>query len=220
MKPRKHIFLSFICSLASMLQPLSVFAGQNTTAVDTVNIADWEEHLFTGQTHYSVEASIDPGVIKASCINTASALYQKKIVNVLETPVLQWSWRVEAVHTQLQEKEKSGDDYPARVYVVYKPSRLTPWRTLAINYVWSNNQDVGSVWPNAFTNNAIMVALQSGNPDSSQAWKHEARNVKRDFKEFFDIDLDTIDGVAIMTDCDNAGLSMTGFYKNIRFASE
>lgn len=177
----------------------------------------WKPYVFKGETKYE---ELSEGTLHASCTDTASAFYQEKVVDLLKTPVLQWSWKVEGVHPQLLEREKSGDDYPARVYVVYTPSRLMPWRTLAIDYVWSNNQKIGSVWPNAFTKNAVMVALQSGKPQSGHEWKHESRNVKQDFKEFFDIDLDTIDGVAIMTDCDNAGLPMTGFYKNIYFSSE
>ncbi|MGB4056692.1 MAG: DUF3047 domain-containing protein [Alphaproteobacteria bacterium] len=215
----RQILISLLL-LGAMFLPESGFAGQNGKTIEAKELDPWKEHVFKGKTPYSIDRSSGANVIKASCINTASALYQENVVDLSKTPVLRWSWKVEDVHTQLQEKEKSGDDYPARVYVVYTPSRLTPWRTLAIDYVWSNNQDIGSIWPNAFTSNAIMVALQSGKTRSSQAWKHEARNVKQDFKKFFDIDLDTIDGLAIMTDCDNTGLSMTGFYKNIRFSSE
>lgn len=210
MMPRKFLFLSL----------LSLFAGQNAIAADADKLAGWEEHIFKGQTLYSMKGSSAPSIIEASCVDTASALYQEEEIDLLKTPILRWSWKVDGVHGQLQEREKSGDDYPARVYVVYTPSRLAPWRTLAIDYVWSNNQDIGSVWPNAFTKNAVMVALQSGTPTSAQGWKKEARNIRDDFKTFFDIDIDTIDGIAIMTDCDNAGLPMTGFYKNIHFSSE
>lgn len=177
----------------------------------------WKPYTFKGETQYQ---ETPQGTLKASCTNTASALYRETTVNLSKTPVLRWSWKVDGVHPELQEREKSGDDYPARVYVVYTPNRLMPWRTLAIDYVWSNNQKVGSIWPNTFTKNATMVALQSGKPNSGNVWKNESRNVKDDFKTFFDIDLDTIDGVAVMTDCDNAGLPMTGFYKDIRFARE
>lgn len=215
----RQILLSLLL-LGAMFLTESGFAGQNGKTIETKELDPWKEHVFKGKTLYSIDLSSGDDAVKASCIDTASALYQENVVDLSKTPVLRWSWKVEDVHTRLQEKEKSGDDYPARVYVVYTPSRLTPWRTRAINYVWSNNQDIGSVWPNVFTKNAIMVALQSGKPGSSQEWKHEARNIKRDFKNFLDIDLDTIDGVALMTDCDNAGLPMTGFYKNIHFSPE
>ena len=210
MTPRQFLFLSLF----------GLFTWQNAIAADTGKLAGWEEHIFKGQTLYSMDGSSVLGVIKASCVDTASALYQEKEIDLLKTPVLRWSWKVGGVHGQLRETEKSGDDYPARIYAVYTPNRLTPWRTLAIDYVWSNNQTIGNVWPNAFTKNAIMVALQSGAPTSGRGWKKEARNIRDDFKAFFDIDVDVIGGIAIMTDCDNAGLPMTGFYKNIHFASE
>lgn len=210
MTPCKLLFLSL----------LGLFVGQYTTAAAADDLAGWEEHIFKGQTLYSMDGSSTSDAIKASCIDTASALYQEKEVDLLKTPVLRWSWKIGGVQGQLREREKSGDDYPARIYAVYTPNRLTPWRTLAIDYVWSNNQKIGSVWPNAFTKNAIMVALQSGAPISGQDWKQEARNIRDDFKAFFNIDVASIDGIAIMTDCDNAHLSMTGFYKNIHFSSE
>lgn len=206
---RQLHFLSLLC----------LFVGQNAIAADVGKIEGWEEHIFKGQTLYSIDGSSASRTIKASCIDTASALYQENEIDLRKTPVLRWSWRVNDVHSQLREREKSGDDYPARIYAVYTPSRLTPWRTLAIDYVWSNNQDIGTVWPNAFTKNAVMAALQSGAP-TSQGWKQESRNIREDFKSFFDIDVDFIDGIAIMTDCDNARLPMTGFYKDIHFTAE
>ncbi|MGB4100876.1 MAG: DUF3047 domain-containing protein [Alphaproteobacteria bacterium] len=220
MMPRKIIYMSLLCLAAFMLHPSSVCAERISAAAETKSLAGWKEYIFKGQTLYSMDSSLASGVIKASCITTASALYQENAADLRKTPILRWSWKVDGVHSQLQEREKSGDDYSARVYAVYTPNRFMPWRTLAVDYVWSNNQDISSVWRNAFTNNAVMIALQSGAPKSGQGWKHESRNIREDFKAFFDIEVDSIDGIAIMTDCDNGQLPMTGYYKDIHFTTE
>lgn len=213
------IFLT-ATALVTVLSLPEISMADQITAMYEQDFESWSEHSFKGHTSYFFERTTSLPYVKASCTDTASALYQESTVDLSKTPVLHWSWKIEGVHPQLNEREKSGDDYPARVYVVYAPSSLMPWRTLAIDYVWSNNQKVGSVWPNAFTKNAVMVALQSGNPAPGNAWRQEVRNVRDDFKAFFGIDLDSINGVAIMTDCDNVGLPMVGYYKNLRFSQD
>jgi len=211
-----HLFVLIALTVVTAM-PLNALAGEEKPLLEAAT--NWQEHSFKGRTIYSVGVADSVETIKASCTQTASALYQEKSVDLSKTPIMRWSWTVSNVHPQLNERTRSGDDYPARVYVVYTPNSLMPWRTIAIDYVWSNNQDIGSVWPNAFTKNAVMVALQRGAP-TSQGWKQESRNIREDFKSFFDIDVDFIDGIAIMTDCDNARLPMTGYYRDIHFTVE
>ena len=93
------------------------------------------------------------------------------------------------------------------------------WKTRALNYVWSNNQAVGSAWPNAFTSNAYMVAVQTGTANLGQ-WREQKRHVRDDFKRYFGSDIITIDAVAIMTDADNSGREATAYYGDIYFSSE
>jgi hypothetical protein len=66
----------------------------------------------------------------------------------------------------------------------------------------------------------MTVALQSGAPADSSHWVPESRNVRRDFKRYYGLDLDKIDGVAAMTDCDNAGRHGRAYYRHIRFTSK
>lgn len=86
-----------------------------------------------------------------------------------------------------------------------------------MNYVWSSSQAVGETWPNAFASQAMMVAVCSGKPEQPGNWYAESRNVREDFKRFFDLALDNIDAVALMTDCDNSRLKATAYYGDIYF---
>ena len=74
--------------------------------------------------------------------------------------------------------------------------------------------------PNAFTDQAIMVAARSGPPEKLGEWMSEVRNVREDFKKFFGVDITSLNGVAVMTDCDNSELPSSGYYKNIRFSAD
>lgn len=183
-------------------------------------LAEWKERSFKGHTNYQLIGKAAPLTLRATCQNTASALYRKMSVDLTKTPVLRWSWRVDGVHAGLNETTKAGDDYTARVYVIYAPNSLFPWKTKAINYVWSNNQPVGTSWPNAFTDHAVMIALRSGAPAHPAQWLHETRNVREDFKKLFGIDITNIDGVSVMTDCDNAGFPSAGYYRGIAFSTD
>jgi hypothetical protein len=180
----------------------------------------WEERSFKKHTNYQLVEQTPPLTLRATCKDTASALYRKISVDLTKTPLLHWSWRVDAAHPELKDTTKSGDDYAARVYVVYAPNPLLPWQVKAVDYVWANRQPIGTSWPNAFTNHAMMVAVRSGQPVKQGQWINETRNVRTDFKKFFGMDITGIDGVAVMTDCDNSGLSSGGYYRNIWFSAE
>ena len=117
----------------------------------------------------------------------------------------------------MDETTKSGDDYPARLYVVFSGS-LSFWKTHALNYVWSNGRPIGSAWPNAHTKNSINIAVQSG-PGKVGQWTHQIRNVRSDYKRFIGGDVKQADAIAIMTDTDNSGSVARAFYGDVRFSS-
>lgn len=178
----------------------------------------WQEESFKGDTDYRFITDGDSFALKAHCNGAASALYRRMKVDLTKTPILRWSWKIEETHEGLDDVSKDGDDYAARVYVVYKGKM--PWDVTAVNYVWANRQLQGKSWPNAYTGRAVMVAQESGALDNRNSWIEESRDVRQDFKRYFGRDIRRIDGVAVMTDCDNGGGKATGYYRDIRFTSK
>ena len=175
----------------------------------------WQEESFKSHTDYEFIAEGDSIALEAHCDGAASALYRRMKVDLTKTPILRWSWKIEGTHGKLDDISKDGDDYAARVYVVYKGKM--PWDVIAVNYVWANRQLQGKSWPNAYSGRAIMVAQESGEPNNKELWIEESRNVREDFRRYFGRDITRIDGVAVMTDCDNGGGKATGYYRDIRF---
>jgi len=182
------------------------------------SLHDWHGKSFKGHTDYHVTDGPDGHYLVAHCNGDASAIYRRMDVNLKRTPVLHWQWRINHVHAGLDGRTRHGDDYSARVYVIHSGGWMI-WNTRAVNYVWANTQPSGSHWPNAITGKAMMVALQSGNPAHPGQWVSESRNVRRDFRRFYGLNLKSISGVAIMTDCDNGGGESTGYYRHIYFAA-
>ncbi len=177
----------------------------------------WEEKSFKGSTRYEITQEDGQPCIQATSQATASALYYRIEYDPKEYPILAWRWKVKNVIEKGNAFKKEGDDYAARVYVVF-PSALF-WRTRAINYLWANKLPLGQATPNPFTANAMMVAVQSG-PAHVGQWKHERRNVLEDYRKFFGEDPSKVGAVAIMTDTDNTGEAAVAWYGPIRILSD
>jgi len=181
------------------------------------NIEGWNNRSFAGDTTYTLVS--DPGrgeVLKASSHATASGLFREIRIDLGKTPWINWSWKAEQLYAGINETEKGGDDFVARLYIVVDGG-LIFWNTRALNYVWSSSHQTGEAWPNPFTSNATMVAVESGSSGLGQ-WQHYTRNVREDLVRLTGKDIRYIDAVAIMTDSDNSGQQATTYYGDIWFS--
>jgi hypothetical protein len=181
------------------------------------DLTDWQPKAFQGETRYAFDDQSGRRALFAQSQGTASGLYREIRVDLNRTPWLNWSWRVDRVLKGVDERTQSGDDYPARVYVVVSGGAAF-WKTRSLIYVWSSHQPVGATWNNAFTGNARVMALRSGIQDAGR-WVSEKRNIRTDFRQLFGEDLDAIDAVALMTDTDNSGQAATAWYGDLEFTA-
>jgi len=178
---------------------------------------NWKEKSFRGLTHYEVVEEDGQRCIKATSNASASALYFEIDFDPKEYPFLTWRWKVSNILAKGDELKKEGDDYAARVYVVF-PSALF-WRTKAVNYIWANKLPVGQAVPNPFTSNACMIAVRSG-PDHVGQWLDEKRNLLEDYRKCFGEEPPKAGAVAVMTDTDNTGEQAVAWYGPIRLISK
>jgi len=210
-----------------LLISLPVFASANAGAETILvgqfsagSLSGWEEKTFDGDTEYSFVLDKQTGkkVLQAKSNKGASGLFFKKKIDLSKTPYLNWSWKTLSQFKGINENEKAGDDFVARIYVVVDGGFFF-WKTIALNYVWSSSHQKGEQWSNPFTSNATMYAVESGKRNLGK-WQHYKRNIRMDFKELVGKDEQYIDAIAIMTDTDNAGLSATTYFGDIFFTSE
>lgn len=207
--------------------PTALFMGVNAAAAmghvipvgnfETGTLSGWEEKVFNGKTIYGLTSQDVGRTLKADSRGTASGLFKKIQIDLTKTPCLSWSWKVDNVLHGLDETTKAGDDYPARVYVVFSGGAFF-WNTRALNYVWSSGQPLNSAWPNAYTANTINIAVQSGDANIGQ-WIHQSRNIRDDYQRLVGKDVTQADAIAIMTDTDNSGREATAYYGNISLSS-
>jgi len=205
-------------SLAIAETPRTV--EQRTLVIDSFQsgISDqWQEKRFKGQTHYKAAQKDNLSSIMAESNGAASGLFFKITYKPETYPIIEWSWQIEHVLAAGNARLKEGDDYAARIYVVF-PS-LFFWRTKAINYVWANKLDKGELLPNAYTPNAAMIAVESGNQHAGQ-WLTERRNIIEDYQRAFGEPPPEVGAIAIMTDTDDTGEQARAWYGPITIKSE
>tara|TARA_B100001750_G_C15408189_1_gene546375 strand:- start:341 stop:994 length:654 start_codon:yes stop_codon:yes gene_type:complete len=195
---------------------------------ETINVFDFtEEELSTlkvrkvrgadAKTKYTLGNNENGKYIKAEANNSASGLGKELKINLKKTPFLNITWKVEKDLTGIVENSKKGHDYAARVFVV-KKTGATPLSNRAMNYVFSSNNDINTHHPSPFTKKSIDYVLSTTKEDLNE-WVTVKVNVRDHFKKFHDLDLDDINGIAIMSDTDNSKLNAIAYYQNIYFSS-
>lgn len=183
-------------------------------------VIEWERQSFSGDTPYSLVEVDGRQAVHALCENaTASGLYHRTKIDLRQTPILEWNWRVDETFYGTDETVRAGDDFPARVYLIDE-RLLLRWRTRGLNYVWASQQPVGSNWKNPYASEVHMIAVRSGPPTEAGQWFTERRNVLEDFRTFHGRDPAAVNVVAIMTDCDDTGQRAEAWYGALRFVEE
>ena len=170
------------------------------------------------KTEYTIGKNENGNFLKAVANNSASGLGKEIKINLNKTPFLNVTWKVEKDLKGIDEKTKKGHDYAARVFVV-KKTGVTPLSNRAMNYVFSSNEHLNVFHPSPFTKKSIDYVLAT-TKDHLNEWVTVKVNVKEHFQRFHDLELEEINGVAIMADTDNSKLSSISYYQNIYFSAE
>lgn len=222
-------------SAAETLFPVGVFSRLTP---DSPLPVEWQPLTFKKikqHTQYRLVMDGAVTVVHAASRNSASGLIRKVSIDPRKFRFINWRWKVSTVYANGDVAHKSGDDYPARVYITfaydpaqvgflekvkYESARLIYGETpplAAITYIWANQAPVGLMVANAYTDRVKMVVLQSGTAQAGQ-WMTEKRDIYTDFKKEFGREPTRISGVAIMTDSDNTGESASAWYGDIVFS--
>jgi len=208
--------------------PIIIFfvLNQHSLAVENVKIFEFtndemktlQVRKVKGKTTYTFGSNENGNYLKAEAEGKASGLGKEVKINLIKTPFINITWKVEKDLSGIIENSKKGHDYAARVFVV-KKTGVTPLSNKAINYVFSSNNSVGENWPSPYTKKSIDYVLSTTNEHQNE-WVTVKANVREHFKNLHDLDVKELNGVAIMTDTDNSKLKAISYYQNIYFSSE
>ena len=168
------------------------------------------------KTVYTLGSNENGNFLKAVADNAASGLGKEIKVNLNKTPYINITWKIEKDLVGIKEDTKKGHDFAARVFAV-KKTGATPLSNRAINYVFSSNADVGLNWSSPYTKKSVDNVLSTTKRSLNQ-WVTVKANVKEDFKKFHNLDVNELDGLAIMSDTDNSKKKSVAYYQNIFFS--
>ena len=202
------------------------FFFQQSLLAETINIFEFtkeemkalEVRKIKSETTYTLGSNENGNYLKAESEGKASGLGKEIKINLLKTPFINITWKVEKDLSGIIENSKKGHDYAARVFVV-KKTGISALSNRAISYVFSSNNFVGENWPSPYTKKSIDYVLSTTKEHHNQ-WITVKANVREHFKKFHDLDIKELNGVAIMTDTDNSKLKAISYYQNIYFSSE
>ena len=170
------------------------------------------------KTIYTLGSNKNGNFLKAVADNAASGLGKEIKINLNKTPFLNITWKIEQDLSGIKEDTKKGHDFAARVFAI-KKTGATPLSNRAINYVFSSNEDVGLNWPSPYTKKSIDNIL-STTKENLDEWVTVKVNVKKDFKKLHNLDVNELDGLAIMSDTDNSKKKSVAYYQNIFFSED
>jgi hypothetical protein len=153
-------------------------------------------------------------------------------LDLRRTPLLQWQWKVERGLPAHDERNKAGDDFAARVYVMFRfePGQVSTWERAkhrlrskiyghelpgrVIDYVWSSHAAEGTAWNDPYTSITKMISRGSG---LHSDWTTERVDVARDYASLFGDELPPLLGLAVMTDADNLCGNAIAYFADFRF---
>ncbi|MFO0774267.1 MAG: DUF3047 domain-containing protein [Nitrospiraceae bacterium] len=197
----------------------------------------WDPLTFSkipAHTMYAVVEDDRTHVVHAVAKVSAGGLIARRTIDLREYPIVEWRWKVGNLLAKGDVTKKSGDDYPARLYITFEydaarasfvdAAKFKLAKTLfgadvpfrALNYIWDTRAAVGRIVPSAYTDWSMMVVVESGAEHVGQ-WRTASRNVAEDFRRAFGEEPPLVSGVAIMTDTDNTGESAEAWYGDIVF---
>jgi len=177
---------------------------------------------------YSVEENDGETFLKAESNRSASGIIFKREFDVYRYPRLRWKWKVSNIYEKGNALTKEGDDYPIRIYVIFKydPQRADFWTKAkykaaklvygeypphsTINFVWSSRSYDKKYITNAYTDRAKIIPMNMGKGKVGLWQTHEV-NILVHYKKAFGKGPPVTGSLAIMNDSDNTGESSVSY---------
>jgi len=173
---------------------------------------DWKEQTW-GKPAYDLEIVSDNGQpvlhLRSKGDNSTISRDLTGSVDLNETPILEWRWKVMTLPTGGNACQKSTDDEAAQVYVAWVRSPEAV-RSLIIGYVWDSTAPAGTICKSQKTATVTYVVLRSG-ADELGKWITERRNVVEDFRRIYGEAPDKPTALSLAIDSDDTGSSAESF---------
>ena len=136
-------------------------------------------------------------------------------VNLKQTPILEWSWRVVELPKGANAAKKAIDDEAAQIYVTW-PRFPEAVRSQIIGYIWDTTAPAGTIVKSEKTGTVTYVVVRSGSADLGK-WLTERRNVAEDYRKIYGGQPDNPAVISLAIDSDDTSSSAESFFGSILF---
>ena len=201
-------------------------------AADQVVVEDWTERTLghagvpehwkaqnwgSPRYEFTIEESDGHPVLHMKSAGDGSTISRdiKGKVNLKETPILEWSWKVVTLPKGGDSRQKATDDQAAQIYVVW-PRFPEAVRSRIIGYVWDSTAPVGTIVKSQKTSTVTYVVVRSGPADLNR-WITERRNVAEDFKTIYGEAAENPAAVSVGIDSNDTNSTAESFIGPILF---
>ena len=212
------LLLSF-ATVAGAQAPMLVVEDWTKPAVGTKGLPpDWKAQNW-GSPKYDFEIVTDENqrALRMKSANEGSLASRdiKGKVNLKETPILEWSWKVTTLPKNGDSCKKATDDQAAQVYVVW-PRFPEAVRSRVLGYVWDTTEPVGTVCKSEKSGTVTYFVIRSGTADLGK-WLTERRNVCEDYKRVYNEDCEPASAVSVAIDSNDTSSTAEAFVGAIFF---
>jgi Protein of unknown function (DUF3047) len=219
---RARLFAILLLSLATVAgAQAQTFVVEDWTkpAVGTKGLPpDWKAQNW-GSPKYDFEVVMDENqrALRMKSANEASLASReiKGKVNLKETSILEWSWKVMTLPKNGDSCKKATDDQAAQIYVVW-PRFPEAVRSRILGYVWDTTEPVGAVCKSEKTGTVTYFVIRSGTADLGK-WLTERRNVCEDYKKVYNEDCESPSAVSVAIDSNDTSSTAESFIGAIFF---
>jgi hypothetical protein len=212
--------------LPAYSQEKHVFAREDFNSLD-----DWRPLSFPKIKRHSIYTVVreeDESYLKAESNASASGIIYRKEFNVYDYPKISWRWKISNVYIKGDAEKKSGDDYPIRIYVIFKydPEKASLGQKIryglakliygeyppqsSLNYIWANRNYPEKIITNPYASEAKMIIVEAGEEKAGK-WMTEEVDIIEDYEKAFGVSPPAIASIAIMNDSDNTGESSASY---------
>jgi hypothetical protein len=139
----------------------------------------------------------------------------KGLVDLNETPILEWQWKVTVLPAGADARRKDRDDQAAQIFLVW-PRFPEAVRSRIIGYIWDTTAPLGATVKSEKTGTVTYIVLRSG-PAELGRWVTERRNVREDFKQVYGEEPDPPAALAISIDTNDTRSTAESFIGPIVF---
>jgi len=228
------VFSQFV----SVSQSASVHDKEIFLRDDFNSLENWLPMQFQNikrHSKYSIIRQGEDSYLKAESEASASGIVLKKEFRVFDYPTIEWRWKIRNVYEKGDAHLKSGDDYPIRIYIIFKydPGKASFGKRIrydiakavygeyppdsSLNYIWANRRHDTSVLVSAYADESMMIILESG-VEFADTWITEKVNIVDDYRRVFGEDPPSVAGLAIMNDSDDTGESSVSYIDYIEIS--